>query len=81
MEATRQRRFLLADGRRLDMDYRRAWVTIDGESEVTVVAFGEDDGPALLRAYTLKGLALEVDPVARQLVPTHLSMYYSWTQR
>lgn len=47
-EPTGQRRFLLADGRRVDLDYGRAWVTIDGESEVTVVGFGEDDGPALL---------------------------------
>ena len=75
VEPTGQRRFLLADGRRIDMDYGRAWVTIDGESEVTVVVFGEDDGPALLGAYTLEGLALAVDPVEQRLVPTHLIMY------
>ena len=75
VEPTGQRRFLLADGRRVDLDYGRAWVTIDGESEVTVVVFGEDDGPALLGAYTLEGLALAVDPVEQRLVPTHLIMY------
>ena len=75
VEPTGQRRFLLADGRRVDMDYGRAWVTIDDESEVTVVVFGEDDGPALLGAYTLEGLALAVDPVEQRLVPTHLIMY------
>ena len=75
VEPIGQRRFLLADGRRVFMDYGRAWVTIDGESEVTVVVFGEDDGPALLGAYTLEGLALAVDPVQQQLVPTHLIMY------
>ena len=75
VEPTGQRRFLLADGRRVDMDYGRAWVTIDGESEVTVVVFGEDDGPALLGAYTLEGLALAVDPVEQRLVPTHLIMF------
>ena len=75
VEPTGQRRFLLADGRRVDMDYGRAWVTIDGESEVTVVVFGEDDGPALLGAYTLEGLALAVDPVEQRLVPTHRIMY------
>ncbi len=68
------RRFLLADGRRTDMDYGRAWVTIDGESEVTIVVFGEDKAPALLGAYTLEGLAL-AGPVARRLVPTNLIMY------
>ena len=49
--------------------------TIDGESVVTVVVFGGDDGPALLGAYTMEGLALAVDPVEQRLVPTHLIMY------
>lgn len=75
VEPTGQRRFLLADGRRVDLNYGQAWVTIDGESVVTVVVFGEDDGPALLGAYTLEGLALAVDPVEQRLVPTHPIMY------
>lgn len=70
-----QRRFLLADGRRVVMEYGRAWVTVDGESEVTLVVFGEDEGPALLGAYTLEGLALAVDPVEQRLVPTQLILY------
>ena len=70
-----KRRFLLADGRRTEMDIGRAWVTIDGDSEVTLVVFGEDDAPALLGAYTLEGLALAADPVGQRLVPTHLIMY------
>ena len=75
VEPTGQRRFLLADGRRVYMDYGRAWVTIDGESEVTVVVFGEDNAPPLLGAYTLEGLALAVDPVEQRLVSTTLIMY------
>ncbi len=70
-----KRRFLLADGRRVYMDYGRAWATLNGDSEVTIVVFGEDDAPALLRAYTLEGLALAVDPTSQRLVPTHLIMY------
>lgn len=70
-----QRRFLLADGRRAVMEYGRAWVTVEGESEVTLVVFGEDEGPTLLGAYTLEGLALAVDPVEQRLVPTHLILY------
>ena len=70
-----KRRFLLANGRRTDMDIGRAWTTIDGESEVTLAVFGEDDAPALLGAYTLEGLGLAVDPIAQRLVPTHLIMY------
>ena len=42
---------------------------------MTLVVFGEDDGPALLGAYTLEGLALAVDPVEQQLVPTQLILY------
>ena len=75
VEPTGQRRFLLADGRRIFMDYGQAWATIDGESVVTVVIFGEDNAPPLLGAYTLEGLALAVDPVEQRLVPTHLILY------
>ena len=75
VEPTGRRRFLLADGRRTEMEYGRAWITIDGESEVTVVVFGDDAAPPLLGAYTLEGLALAVDPVEQRLVPTHLIMY------
>ena len=67
--------FPLADGRRVEMDIGRAWATINGTSEVTLVVFGEDDAPALLGAYTLEGLRLAVDPIAQRLVPTHLIMY------
>ncbi len=67
--------FLLADGRRVEMEIGRAWATINGASEITLVVFGDDDAPALLGAYTLEGLRLAVDPIAQRLVPTHLIMY------
>ena len=67
--------FLLADGRRVEMEIGRAWTTINGASEVTLVVFEEDDAPPLLGAYTLEGLRLAADPIARRLVPTHLIMY------
>ncbi len=70
-----QRRFLLADGQRVYMDYGQAWASVNGDSVITLVIFGEDDGPALLGAYTLEGLALTVDPVEQRLVPTHLILY------
>lgn len=75
IEPTDKGVFLLADGRRAEMDIGRAWATINGTSEVTLVVFGEEDAPALLGAYTLEGLRLAVDPVAQQLVPTHLILY------
>jgi clan AA aspartic protease len=69
------RRLLLADGSRVDMEYGRAWATIDGDREVTIVFFGRDNGPALLGAYTLEGLALAVDPSEERLVPAAMIMY------
>ena len=75
IELIGQRRFLLADGRRLLMDYGEARASINGDSVTTLVVFGEDDAPPLLGAYTLEGLALAVDPVEQRLVPTTLIMY------
>ncbi len=70
-----KRRLLLADGRRVDMEYGEAKASINGEQVTTVVVFGEDDGPALLGAYTLEGLALAVDPVEQKLVPKNPILY------
>ena len=75
IEPLGSRRLLLADERRIDMDYGEARATVNGEDVTTLVVFGEDDAPALLGAYTLEGLALAVDPVEQRLVPTHLIMY------
>ena len=66
-----KRRFLLADGRRIAMEYGEARASINGEQVTTLVVFGEDDAPPA-GAYTLEGLALAVDPVEQRLVPTHL---------
>ena len=69
------RRFLVADGRRVEMEYGQAWATIDGESEVTIVSLWKDNAPPLLGAYTLEGLALAVDPSSQRLIPANLIMY------
>ena len=50
-------------------DIGRTWIRVDGRAEVTLVLFGEPGQPAVLGAYTLEGLRLAVDPVARRLVP------------
>ena len=75
IEPMGSRWFLVADGRRVEMEYGRAWATIDGESEVTIVVFRNDNAPPLLGAYTLEGLALAVDPSSQRLVPANLIMY------
>ena len=75
VEPVGQRRLLLADERRIFMDFGEARATIDGESVTTLVVFGEENAPPLLGAYTLEGLALAVDPVEQRLVPTHVILY------
>ena len=39
------------------------------------MVFGEDEAPPLPGAYTLKRLALAVDPTSQRLVPTHMTLY------
>lgn len=72
VEPVTRRTFLLADGHMVELPLGRAWATIDGVTEVTLVAFGEEDGPPLLGAYTLEGLGLAVDSVKQRLVSTDL---------
>ena len=74
VEPIGSRTFLIADGSSVAMEVGQAWVTIDGESVVTIVAFGEDNAPPVLGAYTLEGLGLAVDPVKERLVPARLIM-------
>ena len=75
IEPMGKRGLLLADSRRIEMDYGEARATIDGDTVTTIVVFGEDEAPPLLGAYTLEGLALAVDPEAQRLVPTHMILY------
>ena len=67
--------FELADGRIVELEMGRVWVTIDGASEVSLVIFGEDGTPPPLGTYTLEGLRLAADPVQRRLVPTRSILY------
>ena len=60
---------VLADGQLVDMDLGQATATIDGKSIPPLVVFGRDNARPLLRAYTLQGLRLAVDPVHQRLVP------------
>ena len=69
IEPMGRRRFLVGDGRRIQMDIGEARVTINGENVSTIVAFGEEDAPPVLGAYTLEGFALAVDLVEQRLIP------------
>lgn len=62
-------RFVLADGRTVELDLGQTWVRLQGNSVITLVVFGEPDARALLGAYTLEGVRLAPDPINRRLVP------------
>ena len=67
-------RAIFADGRRITCQVGEARVTLNGRQTPTLVLFGEEGAPALLGAMTLEGLALGVDPLARQLTPIDVPM-------
>ena len=60
--------FILADGRNIQRDVGRTWIRIDGRSEITIVVFGDQDAEALLGAYTMQGLLLNVDSANERLI-------------
>jgi clan AA aspartic protease len=64
-----QRPFLLATGDTVVRDVGRTWVRIDGQTEMTIVVFGDDGASPLLGAVTLEEFGLGVDPIARKLIP------------
>ena len=55
------------------LDYGQARITVDGESEISLMVFGEDDAPTLLGTYTITGLALAVDST-EPVSYTHLTL-------
>lgn len=62
-------RFVLADGRGVELDFGHTWARVDGRTVITLVVFGEPGARTLLGAYTLEGVRLAADPVGRRLVP------------
>jgi clan AA aspartic protease len=65
----KQERFMLTDGRIVESDIGRIWIRIGDRTEITLVLFAEPDSEPFIGAYTLEGLALDVDVVNRRLVP------------
>ncbi len=65
----KRERFMLADGRLVEKDLGHMWIRVGDRTEITLVLFAEPDSEPLLGAYTLEGLALDVDVVNRRLTP------------
>lgn len=62
--------FSYANGQRVDLDLAEVRVRVDGRQTTTWVIFGEDEnGEALLGAYTLQGTFLGVDTRNEGLIP------------
>ena len=66
--------FVLADGRRVELDVAEAVIRYDGRQRTTPVAFGPDDAAPLLGAFTLEAFALTVDPRNKTLVHLDLTL-------
>jgi clan AA aspartic protease len=65
----KQQRFMLADGRIIESDIGHAWIRVGDRTAITFMLFAEANSEPLLGAYALEGLALDVDPLNRRLVP------------
>lgn len=59
----------LADGRVIEYDRGATLVSINGDTAVTPVLFGQEGEEPLIGVVTLEELALAADPVGQQLVP------------
>lgn len=59
--------FVMADGRRVEMEIGRTWVRIGGKEEITLVVFGTENSIPVLGSYTLEAFRLGVDPHNKRL--------------
>ena len=64
----RTQRVVIAGGQRAEWPVAEVRVALDGP-EITTPCFIAPDGPALLGAVALESLFLDVDPVAKRLIP------------
>ena len=64
-----KRTFVLADGTRIERDFGRRWVRLDGEYDISAVVFGDEGAMPLLGALTLEVFSLGIDPVNKRLIP------------
>ena len=73
------RRFVLADGSRVERGFGRTWMRLDGREDISPVVFWEEGAQPLLGAVTLEIFSLGIDPVNERLIPMDAFMLASGT--
>ena len=73
------RRFVLADGSRVERGFGRTWMRLDGSEDISPVVFWDDGVQPLLGAVTLEILSLGIDPVNERLTPVDAFMLEAGT--
>lgn len=68
------RRFVLANGDRVERGFGRTWMRIDGREELSPVVFWDEGAQPLLGAVTLEIFSLGIDPVNGRLMPVDALM-------
>ena len=63
------RRFVMADGSRIEREFGQTWARLDGQESIVPVIFGDDNALPLLGAVTLEIFGLGIDPVNSRLIP------------
>ena len=62
------RRFVLADGTRIERGFGRTWMRLDGREDLSPVVFWDEGAQPLLGAVTLEIFSLGIDPVNGRLM-------------
>ena len=68
------RRFVLADGSRVERGFGRGLMRIDGCEDLSPVVFGDEGAQPLLGAVTLEIFGLGIDPASQWLMPVDTLM-------
>ena len=68
------RRFVLADGSRVERGFGRTWMRLDGREDLSPVVFWDEGAEPLLGAVTLEIFGLGIDPVNGRLMPVDALM-------
>lgn len=68
------RRFVLADGSRVERGFGRTWMRLGGREELSPVVFWDEGAQPLLGTVTLEIFGLGIDPVNGRLMPADALM-------